>query len=165
VTCRFFLGRAFSDAITEILRSSNQPDSGTTRFAAAFIDAAGAGRAGYLTADLATMEATLQDAVTKLADVLNKELADLPEAASWRSAIAERLRHNAEPVFTRAERPTPEKTAAIRTAALCLAAEADGMARKDIGDQFRQLAAGITLLQRRAAGERQATEVIMLSAE
>ena len=162
-TCRFLLGRAFSDAITEILLRSNQPDRWTARFAAAFTDATGAGRAEHLTADPATMEATLLDAVTKLADALNEELADLPDAASWRSAMAERLRRNAGPVFARAERPTPEKTATIRMAALCLAAEADGMERKDIGDQFRQLAAGITLLHRRGAVERQAIEVIMLA--
>jgi hypothetical protein len=46
-------------------------------------------------------------------------------------------------------------------AAVCLAAEADGMDRMGIGDQFRQLAAGITLLQRRVTDERQAIEVII----
>ena len=53
----------------------------------------------------------------------------------------------------------------IRMAALCLAAEADGMERQDIGDQFRQVAAGITFLQHRMAAKRQATEVIMLAVE
>jgi hypothetical protein len=94
-----------------------------------------------------------------------EEMADLREAASWRSAMAERLRHNAGPVFARAERPTLEKTAAIRMAAICLAAEADWMEHKDIGDQFRQLAEGITLLQRRATDQRHAIEVIMLAVE
>jgi hypothetical protein len=164
-TCRWFLGRAFSDAITEILRISSEPGRWTAWFAVAFINATGYGGVGHLTADPATMEATLHDAVTKLADVLNEELADLPEVASWRSAMAKRLGHNAGPVFARAERPTPENTAVIRMAALCLAAEADGMERKDIGDQFRQLAAGITLLQYRATGERPAIEVIMLAVE
>jgi hypothetical protein len=50
-------------------------------------------------------------------------------------------------------------------AALCLAAEADGMERKDIGGQFRQVAAGITLLQHQATDKRQADEVVMLAVE
>jgi hypothetical protein len=143
-TCRFFLGQAFSDAITEVLRSDDRPDKWTARFAAAFIEATGAGKAGHLTADPATMEATLQDAVTKLADALNEKLADLAKVTSWHSAMAKRLRHNAGPVFARTERPTLEKACAIRMAALCLAAEADGMECKDIGGQFRQVAASIT---------------------
>lgn len=164
-TCRFFLGHAFSDAITEVLRSSDQPDKWTARFAAAFIEATRAGKAGHLTADPATMEATLQDAVTKLANALNEELADLAKLTSWHSAMAKRLRHNAGPVFARAEPPTLEKATAIRMAALCLAAEADRMERKNIGDQFRQVAAGITLLQHQATDKRQANEVVMLAVE
>jgi hypothetical protein len=49
--------------------------------------------------------------------------------------------------------------------AVCLAAEADDVERTDIGDQFRHLAAGITLLQRRATDGQQASEVIMLAVE
>jgi hypothetical protein len=39
------------------------------------------------------------------------------------------------------------------------------MERKNIGGQFRQLAASITLHQRRATDERQAVEVIMFAVE
>ena len=67
--------------------------------------------------------------------------------------------------FARTERLTPEKATAIRMAALCLAAEADGMERQAVGDQFRQVAAGITFLQHRLAAKRQAAEVIMLAVE
>jgi NACHT domain len=164
-TCRFFVGQAFSNAIIEGLRSHDPSNRGSAQFAAANIDATGTRKAARLTANPATMEATLQDAVTKLTELLSKELADLPEAASWRSAVADRLRHKAGPVFARAERPTLATTVATKTAALCLAAEADGMGREDIGDQFRQLTAGISLLQRRAMDERLAIEVIMLAAE
>jgi hypothetical protein len=50
-------------------------------------------------------------------------------------------------------------------AALCLALEADEMDRRDIGDMFRHVAAGITLLGRRATGQWPAPEVIMLAIE
>jgi hypothetical protein len=79
--------------------------------------------------------------------------------------VAERLLKNARPVFDRSERPTPEKATAIRMAALCLAGEADGMKRADIGDMFRQVAEGITLLEQRATDAWNAPEVIMLAVE
>jgi hypothetical protein len=46
-----------------------------------------------------------------------------------------------------------------------LAAEADDLGRKEIGDMFREVAVGITWLQKRACGDLPATEVIMLAAE
>jgi hypothetical protein len=79
--------------------------------------------------------------------------------------VAERLQQSAGPVFARAERPTTEKATAIRLAALCLASEADGIEHKDIGDMFRQVAVGITLLQRRAMNQWPTPEVIMLAVE
>jgi hypothetical protein len=79
--------------------------------------------------------------------------------------VAERFQQSAGSIFARAERPTADKATAARLAALCLAVEADGLERKDIGDMFRQVAAGITLLERRAAGKLRASEVIMLALE
>jgi hypothetical protein len=163
--CRVFMGRAFSDAITESLRGSSQPEVWTAHFASAFIDASGVEGAGHLTVDPATIAATLQDVVNKLADVLKEKQAAPPEWSSWQIALANRLRDNARRVFARVEPPTAEKAAAIRIAALCLAAEADDMVRHDIGDQFRQVAAGITLLERRVTGKQQAVEMIMLAVE
>lgn len=147
----------------EVLRDRNQSGSRKDRFAAAFIDATGAGRTGKFSVDPADMETVLQDAAAKLANSLKEKLADQPRVVRWCSTMAERLRDDAGPVFSRAERPTPGKTAAIRMSALCLAAEANGIGREDIGEQFRRLAGGITLLQRRATGEQEAVEVIMLA--
>jgi hypothetical protein len=165
VVCRFFLGQAFSYAISGILRSSSssQPDRWTSLFAAAFIDAAGVRKPGRLTADPAVMEATLRDAVTKLTSLLHEKLINVPKAPSWHFAMTERLNHDARLIFARTERPTRAKATAIRMAALCLAAEADVMERKDIGDQFRLVAAGVTLLEFRASDKRRATEVVMLA--
>jgi hypothetical protein len=41
--------------------------------------------------------------------------------------------------------------------------EADREKREDIGDVFRQVAAGVTVLESRATGELPAAEVIMLA--
>jgi hypothetical protein len=162
ITCHHLLGRAFSDAITPILRSSQQ-EGWTARFITAFIAATGVGSTGHVTADPAAMDATLRHAANELADVINQKLAELPEAASWRLAMVEHQEQTTRAVFARAQPLTLELAAALRMAALCLASEADGMEREDIGHQYRQLAAGITLLQRRAAGNLPAAEVIMLA--
>jgi len=82
---------------------------------------------------------------------------------TWRRAS--RLQHLAGPAFARAERPAAGKAAACRLAALCLASESDAMQRADIGDLFRQVAAGITLLEYRGAEQGTASEVIMLAVD
>ncbi len=79
--------------------------------------------------------------------------------------MAERLQASARPVFTRIERPTAGKTTASRLAALCLANEADETEHTDIGDMFRRIAAGITLLEYRATDQWPASEIIMLALE
>jgi hypothetical protein len=107
---------------------------------------------------------TLRRSLQMLKDALGVN-PGVPGSASWASAVAEPLERNAESVLSRAERPSPETSTAIRLAALCLAAEADDLGHKEIGDMFREVAAGITWLQKRASGELPATEVIMPAAE
>jgi hypothetical protein len=118
--------------------------------------------AGHIAVDPATLEQTLRESVNSLVTILKKP-ADIPLASWWPAVVAERLQASAGPVFTRAERPAAGKTTASRLAALCLASEADGMERTDIGDMFRRLAAGITLLEHRATDQRPASEIIMLA--
>jgi len=67
------------------------------------------------------------------------------------------------PIFTRQQPLTTHTTTAIRLAALCLAAEADAREANQLGDTFREIAAGVTLLQRRATGQAIPTETIMLA--
>jgi hypothetical protein len=110
------------------------------------------------------MEATLLKSVKEMEGIL-KERTNASELALWSPAMVSNLKQIAEPIFARTQRPTPEKAAAIRTAALCLAAEADGVDRENIGGMFRKMAAGITLLEHRAMGTRQPAEVIMLAVE
>ena len=119
---------------------------------------------GHLAVDLTRLEATLHESVKSLTSAL-EEPADMPRSSLWPAIVAERLQQTAGPVFARAQRIATEQATATRLAALCLAAEADGIERKDIGDMFRQVAAGITLLQHRATGPHSATEVIMLAVE
>jgi hypothetical protein len=88
----------------------------------------------------------------------------LPGAATpWALEVAGRLEGTAVLVFTRQQRPDQQTAAAIRLAALCLAAEAHqpqggGAALRE---QFQALAAGITLLERRCNGQARPTESIL----
>ena len=47
--------------------------------------------------------------------------------------------------------------------ALCLATEADVRDANQLGDTFREIAAGVTLLERRANGQTPPTETIILA--
>jgi hypothetical protein len=116
---------------------------------------------GHLTADPASLETALPDALEKIADVLKVKAEAGLSYFSWPSTMAERLIFDAGRIFSLAELPTPEKATAVRMAALCLAVEADVLEHKDIGDRFRQVAVRITLLERRAAGELPTSEVIL----
>ena len=75
---------------------------------------------------------------------------------SWAAAVARRLEEAATPVFTRRQPLTSADATMIRLAALALAGEAAGSEAPQLveaGEKFRSIAAAVTLLQRRAAGQ------------
>ncbi len=153
------MGAVLSRAITETLRGN--PASWPARFTAAFLHAAQAGRVNQLAADPAVMETRLVGSLRQLADGLSATQG-FPVPV-WFSILNQHLRGNALPMFMRGEQAERRKASASRIAALILAGEADRVKRDDIGDMFRQVAAGVTLLEGRMTGKRQATEVIMLA--
>ncbi|MWA03563.1 hypothetical protein F8568_024905 [Actinomadura sp. LD22] len=59
-----------------------------------------------------------------------------------------RLEAIAAPVFAQQEPLAPRKATAIRPLALCLAREAEAARAPALGDPFRGVAVGITLLER-----------------
>ena len=85
--------------------------------------------------------------------------------SSWVATVSRRLQETAIPVFDRQQQPTPGTATSIRLAALCLAAEADALEERQLGEAFRKIAAGVTLLERRANGADPATETIILASE
>jgi NACHT domain len=156
------LGQAFSVPFTAKGRQGDRPDVWGVNFAMAFIRAAGVDEKEYQSVNSATLAKTLQETVGQLAAGLRAK-PHLSKVPSWDSAVAAHLLENAVPVFSRTERVTPEKAVAIRLASLCLAGQADGRKRPDIGNIFRQVAAEITVLELRATHEGRAPEVIMLA--
>jgi hypothetical protein len=162
----FLLGQIFSMTFTEdpalAIGSPAKSASWTTVVTKAFTAAAISEPTGQVAVNPEALGATLNDAVNSLTKTLERS-AEMPRA--WPAIVAERLELSAGPVFARDERPTTGKATVNRLAALCLASEADGMERTDIGDMFRQVAAGITLLERRATNQWPASETIMLAVE
>jgi hypothetical protein len=94
------------------------------------------------------------------------ELLGPPDAAAlspWAYQVVSNLEKTALPIFTRQQRLTSDTATALRLAALCLAAEADARDANQLGDTFREIAAGVTLLERRASGQAPPTETIILA--
>jgi hypothetical protein len=85
-----------------------------------------------------------------------------PDTAAWIEKVADRMQQIAAPIVARETEISADTATAIRVAARCLAAEADLHENPDVGDIYRRIAAGITLLERRATGLSPATETILL---
>jgi hypothetical protein len=75
--------------------------------------------------------------------------------------VADRLEAVAVPVFTWQRTLTPADATAIRVAALCLAVECDDDDR--LTTLLREIAAGVTLLERRTDGRAPVTETLVLA--
>jgi hypothetical protein len=130
-----------------------------SEFSMKFIDAAGIARSGYLV-PLDTLAIQLANAVQAVAAQDGHPETRTP---SWAATVATRLQHTAAPVFERQQPLNPDVVTAIRLAVLSLAAEADSLGPHELGDTFREIAAGVTLLERRASGDHPATEMILLA--
>lgn len=159
---RVVLGNALSASLTQALRASrpNRPGDWCrfpTELTRSFI-----GSAGIEGADQRVAPDALADKVRRGRGAL-AERRDRA-GSRWAAEVARRLETISTPVFTRKEPVTGAAAAAIRIAALCLAAEADAGGDRASGDAFREVAAGITLLQRRADGQAQPSETILLVA-
>jgi hypothetical protein len=160
---RLVMGEALSWALAQARRAATRSESPARRFAQAFANAVGAGSSRPPSDPDLTPE-TLHRAVEMLDDVLRKKHG-APGSLSWAAAVARRLVQDAEPVFSRAELLTRQKSTSTRLAALCLAAEGDELGCKEIGDMFRQVAAGITWLQNHASIDLSTGRVIMLAVD
>lgn len=145
------VGRLLSRVLSDAVREPG-PDMGRSMIAAA-----GVRRSRHVVSPDA------------LADILAHALGRLRDkparpASAWTPAeVANRLEAIAVPIFTWQRTPTPADATAIRLAALCLAVEAEAEDDDRLGARFRQIAAGVTLLERRTDGRAPLTETIVLA--
>ncbi|MBT2229240.1 NACHT domain-containing NTPase [Nonomuraea sp. NEAU-A123] len=151
------MGRALSHALARVLRLNPAPADWPAEFSRAFIEQAGLPAGPYV-----VPPDTLRDRLRTADKALRSLLGPLNEGP-WAHRIADGLRKTAAPVFGRRERLTSGPATTMRLAALCLAAEAGTRGANELAVAFRELAAGITLLERRSHGELPPTETIILA--
>jgi hypothetical protein len=95
------------------------------------------------------------DKVVSLDDLVTLFSSDImPPRSEWGRRLAGRLRKNVLPIFARQRSFTATEATAIRFTAVCLMSEYP---------RFQEIAAGITLLERRMTGEAQPNETIFLA--
>lgn len=154
------MGRALSHAVTHVLRQTTTTATWPAEFAQAFADEAGIATATYVVSpDL------LADKVHRAHKEL-RELLSPPNKADplpWGYQVASNLEESALPIFNRQHPLNSDTATALRLAALCVAAEADARQAQQLGNTFREIAAGVTLLERRATGQALPTEAIILA--
>ena len=156
------MGWTLSQALTPALRRAADAKAWPAEFSEEFAGLVGIADNGYLVS-LDTLADKTTDAVQALQAIVTSH----SESAGvlWASAVTRRLRQTAVAVFVRREQLTPSGATSVRLAALCLAAEADAQDQRQLGDAFREIAAGITLLERRTSGDDPAPETILLATE
>jgi hypothetical protein len=155
--------KQLSDAIERGFWDTRRPDDWLSVLTAAYAEIVGFDMKYSLTCEPETLNSMLSQAVAMFREsLLQRDSASASPSQRWLATLAVRLEQHAATVFSRAEPITAEKATAIRLAALCLAQE-EGM--REVGHMFRHIAAGITLLEDRAAGAQPATEAIMLAVE
>jgi hypothetical protein len=155
-----FMGSALAHALTRALQQYTPESRWPVEFAQEFIAETGIAKTRYVVSP-----DTLTDKVQSGQQDLVNLLGSTDGAASlpWAHQVAINLQETALPIFTRQQSLTADTATAIRLAALCLAAEADARKANQLGDTFREIAAGVTLLERRATGRAVPTETIMLA--
>ncbi|MGH3713055.1 MAG: NACHT domain-containing protein [Micromonosporaceae bacterium] len=146
------LGRAFQAA-----REQPVPGPRAEGFAGVLTRSAGISDGDQITVDL---DALAHTARHTCATFLDRETGH----ASWAAVVAGRLGKACAPVFSRRRSLAREDQMVIRLPALALAADADNRELGDVGDGFRTIAAGVTLLQRRATGEAPLETIVLARA-
>jgi hypothetical protein len=82
---------------------------------------------------------------------------------SWAYRVVSNFEKMALPIFIRQHSFTSDTATALRITALCLAVEADTRGAHPVGNTFREIAAGVTLLERRLNHQTLPTETILLA--
>ena len=156
------MGRVLSQALSETLHSTGQTSDWPAGFFKAFSGLVGISRNGYVVSP-ETLPQGLADAVQVFRET--PVMYGSKEEPTWAANVSRRLELAALPIFNRQQRLTRNAATSIRLAALCLGAEADARNQHESGEAFRKIAAGVTLLERRADGDDPGTEMIILASD
>ena len=106
-----------------------------------------------------------------LADIMRIAIGELRKklirhnhpSAEWARRSAWRFESMIEPILARDRQLTKRDAAALRILAICLGSEAAVLNENDLSNEFKVIAAAITLLERRADGTDRPAETILLA--
>jgi hypothetical protein len=154
------MGTALSQTLARVLRHTPSSSNWHAQFARLFVEQTGAGRTAHLMSpDMLTDK--VQESCGAVTGIRTRN--SVPQVQPWAHNVARRLADAALPIVLRQEPLDDAAATALRLAANCLAAEADANAETQLGNTFRDICAGITLLQQRRAGQSIPTEAIILA--
>lgn len=151
------MGTALANALTRSLQKGRPTRDWFHQFTQAFVD-----ETRITTGSWSVSLDTLSDNVRRSREWF-QSLSSLAPPTWPHDEVAARLEKQAVPIFGLEQPLSAEVATAVRLAALCLAAEADAKGEGLIGDGYREVAAGVTLMELRAKGEALVTETIMLA--
>lgn len=164
------MGRALSNVFDTLLFQQPSPESWANEFSTAFLHHTLAFQQKPIVVSPGDLADSTHHARQVLLDMARASAADDDEdedayegPTAWASKAAFALEEVAVPVFARKRDLTPDTATAIRLAALCLAAETPTLRTGVLSQTFRQLAAGVSLLERRTNGQAVCNETIVLS--
>jgi NACHT domain len=150
------MGVAFDRAMTAALerRDENPPQSPAERFAESLLRDAGIPADAEFEPPLERLEVIAQRTCAALIDA--------SRPGTWQVATADRLAASGEKIFSRETHIDSASATEMRLAALALAEAADRTCGANVGDGFRTLAAGITLLERRTENPESLESLILV---
>jgi len=129
-------------------------------FVTSFIEAAGMHKSYTASVNIGGVLKSLESACS----ILHRAITQQRTTSLWMDSVASRFSGEAIPLLTRAREISSKHASDIRIQALILAAEAEVCGIMGAAEEFRRLAAGVTLLEMRAVGKAP-TEVIILARE
>jgi hypothetical protein len=154
------MGNALSSALARVLRQNLQPDSWLHAFSRAVIDNVGIARTNWVVPP-SEMTVKVWRACRGLMDVV--ELNRHAESPVWAYQVARDVEVMAPQIFDRRGSLTPFSAASLRLTAICLAAEADVRSSLHLGNAFREITAGLALLELRSSGRMKPSETLLMA--
>ncbi|MEV3938644.1 NACHT domain-containing protein [Glycomyces sp. NPDC049804] len=157
------IGTALTKALTSVEQKEYLPahngieSSLATTFTTAFVQSAGVPEGDDMTVGLDLLAGALRSAYAVIGGRNFTR-----RSSHWEASVASHLISEAEPVLTRARPIANENFAKIRIPSLMLAAEAVDLGFHEDAENFRQLAAGVTLLEKRAKGKAPLETIILV---
>jgi hypothetical protein len=154
------LGNAMTAATAHSSLNEHTENPWLLKFIMEFIDSVDLGRTRS-TVDLDELANITRKLRKSNEDVVRKS----KPSPQWLTTVTTHFCDAVLPIFTRQHQLNSAAATALRMTAWCLAVEASRKHKQPVSDSFRQAAAGLTLMGRRATGRSPVNETIIVAIE